>query len=120
MPKAVGNWSLLNFGEGRNLELDFTDSLADGDAVNTLTDWGISVAVGADPTPGNRILPVPTLTGNKTQQRFTALPNGSGIIVYLLWADVVTQNGEPIKLWSYLPCAAPGTCLPPGVMNGLC
>lgn len=120
MPKAVGNWSLLNFGEGRHLELDFTDSLAEGDAVASLVGWGISVAVGADPTPANRILAAPTLDGNKTQQPFFALPTGSGIIVYMVWANVITVFGEPIKLWSYIPCAASGTCLPPGAMNGLC
>lgn len=123
MPKAVGNWSLLNFGEGRNLELDFTDSLADGDSVVSVTDWGISVAVGTDPTPANRILSVPTQDGDKTQQHFTALsvaPVGVPLIVYMLWADVLTAQGEPIKLWSYLPCAAPGTCLSPGALNGFC
>jgi hypothetical protein len=120
VPKAVGNWSLLNFGNSVNLELDFTDSLADGDSVAPGVTWSCALATGADPTPANRILTPPAQNGNKTEQKFVALNSGSGIIIYLVGATVATTNGESITLWSYVPTAAPGTCLPPGVFNGLC
>jgi hypothetical protein len=112
VPKAIGDWSPVNFGGSRILELNFTDSLGVGDTVASLAGWSCVIASGdGDATPANRILTPPTLTGSKTQQKFISL--GSGIltpIVYICRADVVTTFGEDLELWSYLACVPVGWC----------
>lgn len=110
MPKAVGDWSKVNPGGGRNLELDFTDSLAPGDAVATLVGWTIGVASGIDPTPTARITAPPALTGNKTQQKFLSSASLAAPIVYWLRADVLTTLGEPLELWSFIPVVPVAGC----------
>lgn len=112
MPKAIGNFSAINYGGSRILEFDFTSSLADGDSLDSLVDWSCTVASGTDANPSSRITTPPTTTGNRTQQKFIPPSTGTAWVVYILRADILTTNGEDLELWAYLAAGPAGQCAP--------
>jgi hypothetical protein len=69
--------------------------------------WTCSVAAkseGADPDAAGCITDAAVFDNTRTTQRVSGMKGG---VIYLLRADITTQNGDVVALWSHVECKGP-------------
>ncbi len=110
MPWTGQDFSPRDVGEQLLLTFDFAPNLAPGETLATATS-SIALLSGTDPSPSNRLIGNPTITGTLVSQMVSfaglTLPVTAPTNQYRLFVTATTSLSQTLDAYTQIACSDP-------------
>jgi len=80
---------------------DYTNDLATGDTISSVSSVSLTVQTGTDSNPSSHLVGSPSIVTPVVTQRISGLLAG---VTYILQIVVNTTQGDTLSDWSRIPC----------------
>lgn len=100
MPSATLNFSACSPAEQVSRAMDFSPALAAGESLTGTPVCSVSVLSGSDPTPSNRLVGGPTISGTQVGVLLGTMIAGC---VYQITMTVLTTKNQTLVLYASQP-----------------